>query len=289
MSVINQHALLGPHIGGITRDRYIMHVWSGDRDKSLWPNAYEYELIMPVEYRNIRRVSLLTVEMCSSAYTIDSTNNQLVIAFNDESSPTTVTITPGSYTPPNMALALEDAINAANGGAFQTVTVTYNTSTRKFSTTTTLAAGFNYMVLASVTSGNANFTSMTIWDNLGFTDHTANLPLANGATDVIIAPSAASLKEDRFIIMEIVRPTIMTGHMNSSGDHYQPFAKIIFDTDSSANFPAQSSVYDFVSSPVEFRNIGKVDRMLFRFRRPDGRFYDFNRFNHSFTLEFITK
>lgn len=286
MSVINQHS----HItDNVVRDRYVMHVWSGDRDKTLWPNAYEYELIMPVEYRNIRRVSLLTVEMCSSAYSIDSTNNQLVVAFNNESSPTTITITPGSYTPPNMAIALEQAINASNGGAFQTVTVTYDPSTRKFSTTTTQPNGFNYMILDSETAGNANFSNNLIWDNLGFTDKTANLPLTNGSTAVIVAPNIANLKEDRFLIMEIVRPRIMTGHMNSSGDHYQPFAKIIFDTDSSINFPAQSSVYDFVSAPVEFRNIGKVDRMLFRFRRPDGRFYDFNRLEHSFTLEFITK
>lgn len=266
-----------------------MHVWSGDRDKTRWPNAFEYEVDLPVEYRSVRRVSLLTVEMCSSAYTIDTTNNTLLVALNNETNPQLVTIPSGSYTPPNMALALEVAINAVDGGSFQTVTVTYDTSTRKLATTTTLAAGFNYMILDSVTPGNANFSDTLIWDNLGFTDKTANIPLTNAPGDSIEAPDIVNLKEDGFIMMEIVRPDILTGHMNSTGQHFRPFAKIIFDTESTLNFPGRSGVYDFVSSPVEFKSIGKINRILFQFKRADGRFYDFNRLDHSFTLEFITK
>lgn len=96
-----------------------------------------------------------------------------------------------------MALALEQVINAAtldgNAGALQTVTVTYDTSTRKFTFTTTLAAGLNLMILASETVGNVNFSGSLIWDNLGFTDKTANLPLNNGATDTIVPPDIASV------------------------------------------------------------------------------------------------
>lgn len=292
MSIINQHIpFRGGTRVGYERDHYVMHFWSGDRDKSKWPDPHEYELIMPTEYRNIQHVSLLTCEFCSSAYTINSSNNNVLIGVASFANSLVVTIEPGSYTPPNMAIALSDAINAA-GAIYQTTTVTYDVSTRKFTINSAGGGnGISFLINDSITPASPNYsTSLAgkyIWDKLGFTVTTANLSAAIGSS--FEASEIANLKEDRFLIMEIAQPAIMTGHMNSSGAHFHPFAKIIFDTESSVDFPGQSSVYDFVSSPVNFKNIGKIDRMKFRFRRPNGNFYDFHKLEHSFTLEFVTK
>lgn len=293
MSIINQHIPFRPQLwgGGCEQDRYVMHFWSGDRDKTVWPNPHEYEIILPIEYRNIQHVSLLTAEFCSSAYTINTLNNNVLIGVASFANPVVVTIEPGSYTPANMAIALSDAINVA-GAIYQTTTVTYDVSTRKFTINSAGGGnGISFLISDSVTPASPNYsTSLAgkyIWDKLGFTDTTSNLSAAIGSS--FEAPEIVNLKEDRFLIMEIARPSIMTGHMNSTGAHFQPFAKIIFDHESSIDFPVQSSVYDFVSSPVNFKNIAKLDRIKFRFRRPNGEFYDFHKLEHSFTLEFITK
>lgn len=292
MAVINQH-----HSHGLfsktdrhayEHDRYIMNVYSGDRDKSVWPESYEYEIIMPAEFRSIRRISLLTAEFQSTEYVIKAGNNHLLV----DTTPTNVqvvTIPDGNYTPPDFAIALASALNALPA-PYPNVAVAYSSTSRKLSVTAG-AGGLQLLLNDSITPGATGYTPANagtyIWDNMGLTDKSLNLTILAAAT--LRLPDFCNLKEDRFIMMEIEKPSIMTGHMKSTGQHYQPFAKIIFDSDSDSNFPADCSVYDFVSSPVEFRNIGKIDRIKFRYRRPNGDIYDFHRVEHSFTLEFITK
>lgn len=289
MSIINQHLVADHKRSLFPHDRYILHVWSGDRDISVWPDAHEYEILLPVQYRSIRRISLLTVEFCSSAYTINTDNDYILVQDNTGSNITYVQIPEGSYTPTDMQIALSTAIDTAIPG---TTTVTFDSSTRKF-TITNSGSGLDFLIADSQNPSSPNyigtFANRLAWKKLGFTD-AGNLagPAVPPGTGFSSA-SMVDLKEDRFIIMEIESPSIMTGHMASTGDHVRPFAKIIFDTDSSTNFPASSNVYDFVSAPLEFKNVSKIDRLKIRFRRPSGAAYNFNGLEHSFTLEFITK
>lgn len=291
MAVINQH-WNGTRLcskGVMLSDKYLMAVWSGDRDKALWPTASEYELIMPAEYRSVRRVSLLTAEFQSTEYVIGPGNNNMIVATAGPANNTVVTLPDGNYTPPDFAIALSAALNALPA-PFPNVAVAYSSTSRKLSVTAG-AGGLLFMLNDSITPGATAYTPANantyIWDNMGFTDKSANVSIAALAS--LQLPDFVDLKEDRFLIMEIEQPVIMTGHMQTTGQHYNAFAKVIFDGDSSANFPADCSVYDFVSSPVEFRNIGKISRLKFRFRRPNGRVYNFHNIEHSFTLEFITK
>lgn len=289
MAVINQHVLHGGGACELVHDRYLMNVWSGDRDKALWAEPHEYEIIMPSEFRSIRRISLLTAEFQSTEYVVKAGNNHLLVATTGPANVTVVTIPDGNYTPPDFAIALAAQLNAL-AAPFPNVAVSYSSTSRKLSFTAG-AGGLLFLLNDSITPGATGFLPINantyLWDTMGFTDKSANVTIAALAS--LTLPDFCNLKEDRFIIMEIAQPSIMTGHMYSTGQHYQPFAKIIFDSDSSSNFSADCSVYDFVSSPVEFKNIGKIHRIKFRFRRPNGEVYDFHKVEHSFTLEFITK
>lgn len=267
-------------------DRYILSINSGDRDKDQFPNPNSYGITMPIECRNIRKVELRTVEFTETQYAITALNN--VLAFDRNGTVTLITIKEGTYTGESLAteLTLQMGAAAPGGGG---VSVTYDADTGKLSFNSTVALDI-MRVASSIIPGNANYSETLIWTVLGLGQQTTDVTLP-APPAVFIPDQQINLMPDRCLFMEVSFPRILQGHMRTTNQHHQAFAKILFSTNSVIRFDGfiQTDPYDFVSAPVVFQNIMRLEHIRFEFKRPNGDLYDFHFQDHSFTLRITTE
>ena len=262
-----------------------MNVQSENRDKTKYPNANEYEIDLPTHYRNVHTVTLLTAEFQNEQYVISASNNKLLVDAAVIATPDVVTITPGTYTATALATALETAIDAAPSIGVGT-SVVYNSSTKKYTVSHAGASGLTFLVAASQTSTDPNYdqsiANQLIWESIGFFDSTTNPVALPASATSFDSDGVVNLEPDRFVIMEIIHRNILVGRMDSTAPHANPFAKIMYDPETNC-----TDVYSFVPMTVVFPTISRIQKLRFRFRRPNGDFIDHNGVNHSFTLEFV--
>lgn len=282
-------------------DSYTFSIDSRHRDIFQYPNPNDYAIALPAECRNIRRVELRSVGFTNTQYVVTESNNVVVITRTDSGIPQTTTtvvfIKNGSYTGASLAsqLTLQLAAAQPTGGA---LSVTYDADTGQLGFRTTGATVVDVLNIAtSQDIGHANFTPNLMWDVLGLGQRTADFTIPNSTT---ATPNSGereyggeqiNITPDRHIVMVISHPQIMQGRMRTTGNHHQSFANIIFNTDKTTRFDGfiQSRSTDFVAEPVTFRYIMRLDRMHFKFYRPNGDPYDFHHHDHSFTLRITTK
>lgn len=267
----------------IIKEKFVLHVDSRNRDTTLFPNQNEYRIRLPAEYRGVYKISMLTQEFQSTHYAIDSTNNQFAVA------PSGVPFTPGTeailslkegtYTGSSFNTELASTINVWQSGT----SVNYDADTRKLSFFQS-APGFQFLVASSKDPDSVAYVANPMWEAMGLNSLTVDtdMPFAVGA-DPFTAPETIKIDQDRYLIMNVTFPRIFQGRMQSTGNHRHIFAKILFDSESSIG-----DVYDFVSAPVSFDNLIRINYLGFRFERPNGDLYDFHNQEHSFTLEFIS-
>ena len=194
-----------------------------------------------------------------------------------------------SYTGTEFADELKSSIEAAivTAGGTATVDVVYDGTTRKLSFVelTVGVPNITFMIDSSQV-GNGSYVSDTLmWEAMGFTDISADIVLSEDPLAPTTAPEMVKIPKDPYLIMEITFPRIMRGRMRSTGEHREVFAKISFDRAPGEFF---GSIYQFVSLPVVFHKIMRLERIGFRFLRPNGDLYDMHNQEHSFAVEFIT-
>lgn len=275
-------ALVNQRNGFNRRERFTLHIDSRNRNIIEFPNQNEYRIKLPAEYRAITKISLITAEFDSTHYAINSRNNQFAVEELFGGNPQIITLKEGTYTGSSFATEIADSIDAefANGAI-----VVFDADTRKLSFRHTDAAGMVLAIADSRVPTDPQFLTNPMWEAMGLESLTANQNV-NADLDPLVpftAPLMVKIDSPRYLIMNVTFPRIFQGRMRSSGLHQAIFAKIIFDSDT-----AIGNVYDFVSSPVVFDKIMRVNFIGFRFELPDGNLYDFHNHEHSFTLEFIT-
>ena len=100
-----------------------------------------------------------------------------------------------------------------------------------------------------------------------------------------IAPETVNITPDRYAILEVSFPSIMQGAMRTTGNHHATFAKIIFaDVDDNSPF---GNIYDFISAPVVFQMVNRLNHIGFKLKRPNGNLYSTHNHDHSFTIEIL--
>lgn len=281
-------------VHGDCHDSYTLSIDSRDRNIEQFPNQNQYGIALPYECRNIRKVELRSVEFTETQYQITSTNNVVVITRTNGTTTTTfVTMKEGTYTGVSLAAQLTLMLGQATptGGA---INVNYDSDTGQLGFQTTGAGVTDVLNIAtSKIAGNDNYSQNLMWRALGLDSRTADFTLPNTTAGETreYAGQQVNITPDRYLIMEITFPSILQGHMRTTTNHQQAFAKIIFQTDSLVRFEGfiQSKSTDFISEPIVFRNITRLEHIRFAFRRPNGDYYDFHDHNHSFTLRITTK
>ncbi len=265
--------------------QYIVTIDSRDRDVQQYPNANDYCITMPSEYRNVSMIELRTVEFVSTQYAIDSTNNQIAIRRLPGPIDTLITLKEGTYTGPSLATELSLQLGDAPPGGGG-ISVVYDPDTGKYMFSTTVV-GDELLIIDSTIPGTPTYSENLVWANIGLGQEQLDLTLPVAPIEFVTS-ERIDIAPDRYMIMEVLAPMIVQGRIKSTSNHHHAFAKIIFDSDT-VNRDVQTRATGFVSQPATFQNIVRLERMHFRFVRPNGNLYNMHHINHSFTLRITTR
>jgi hypothetical protein len=114
----NDHPLI-PREQTFSVNRKLITVHSEDRDINKWPNANHFELQLPQTYTNVETIALVEYSFPTYYYTFsnESQNTQITfiatISGHGQTNPITITISPGFYSPTQLAAEMQNQLNLA--------------------------------------------------------------------------------------------------------------------------------------------------------------------------------
>ena len=116
----NDHPLI-PREQTFSVNRKLITVHSEDRDINKWPNANHFELQLPQTYTNVETIALVEYSFPTYYYTISNEAQNTKITFTadiltagyGQTDPIVVTISPGFYSPTQLAAEMQNQLNLA--------------------------------------------------------------------------------------------------------------------------------------------------------------------------------
>ena len=116
----NDHPLI-PREQTFSVNRKLITVHSEDRDINKWPNANHFELQLPQTYTNVETIALVEYSFPTYYYTFSNEAQNTKITFtanismagHGETDPVVVTISPGFYSPTQLAAEMQNQLNLA--------------------------------------------------------------------------------------------------------------------------------------------------------------------------------
>lgn len=234
------------------------------------PNSYTVRF-PPI--RNIKQMNLISTEIPNTEYVINATNNIITFDAVAGGAPfpgVTATLTPGTYTAAEMANEINRQMNAAVGGLFGAFFVaTYITWTQKVRIDA-VAVGDSFRIYWTA--------ALSPRIQLGFDDRDMAAPATTVSSDNVV-----NLAGENFIYLTL-KNLLNSEAVRGTEVIENSFAKIIFNT-----APHTYTFDSYSANPVIFPvPINQLNRLEVEFRKHDRTLYDFNRVEHSFTLEFFT-
>lgn len=140
---------------------------SSDRlSSSTGSHNFRLQLTTPIENGDYELVS---VSMPNSFYVVNDTNNK--IYFTDDSTARTATLTNGYYSTSTLPTEIKSAMETANS-SFQTYTVSYSSSTSKF--TVSAAGNFTFDFASNTSNSARKLLGMNATDDSAATSHTSD-------------------------------------------------------------------------------------------------------------------
>jgi hypothetical protein len=298
---------------GVIKTLFAVH--TEDRDVTKWPTPTQFELELPVAYKNVVTLRLDDIALPLDIYVFSEENQNTKLTVEVGGTKTSVEISSGNYTGEEMALELSGRISAATSVAFNVV---YNRITNRFVFTCNSSVFTLYFDQAEPYSGcgNSYYENSTNWglgSYLGFNkknpsklartsgvyasevDQLLIYPMGVGpvVTNMVTAPNGPNLEGDDFIYLELppfdsideVMPyqerTTDMFFAKGGGQHNRAFARIpVRPLSSAKNYLANI----FYSDPP----LERVQKLRFRFRHHDGRPVYFGQQNFSFAIEVTT-
>ena len=291
-------------------DRKLLTIHSEDRDITKWPNANEFEIVLPQQLLNIQSMRLVEIEVPTNLYVFSNLYQNTIMDISGKQ----IQIQEGTYTPDQ--LVNEINTDLSNNG-LPNLDISYNPINHKFSFINNVGSSIslNFATQIDYSMNNTScpvivFNNYANWGlpyNLGFNKQT--ITLATGAT--IDASFSAVLSGDKCIYMEVdkynsydelypynestfsnneasntTKKVQINGNNAYNGQINSAFAKISLITYGSDN-------YVFESRNIGLENITHYDpplerlgRLKFKFRFHDGRLVNFQNNPFNFTLEF---
>jgi hypothetical protein len=214
----------------------------------------------------VRSIELVSTEATNARFLIDATNNLIDIVSSAAPAGTfVVTLTPGHYGSSDLADELDKQMNAALGAAPGAIfTITYTASTAKFTIARVDGNSFN---LLFASGANAAFAPLA---ELGF------VASDSGLTTTVTGPNSANLSGDDYALLCLKD----LGGIVDTGSSTDCFAKIVWSS------PARYAAFNSFATVRHEWNppLPRIDRLVVSWRRPNGKLYDFNGVDHSFSL-----
>lgn len=251
-----------------TLQRHVLTIDSRSRDNFASTTASDYTIKFPA-ISQVKKMRLISTEIPNTQYVFNSVTSHIdLIDVGGGGGAHVVTITPGSYSATELANEINLKLNAAVGVGFGIeFVVTYITFTKKFRIDRLVGGNFSLLFA----TGPSVETSAG--HNLGFTTDVVNV--ASATSDQIV-----DLAGDNYVYLQIRGFPTITNTENIE----DVFAKIIW------NVPPAFVTYDsFAANDIIFRNpIQLLSEFKVKFVRQDGRLYEFNNVEHSFSIEIFS-
>ena len=268
--------------------KHVVLIDSADRDTNVFKQG-AYTIMLPQEYREVRKVRLVTAEVPFSFYinTAANATTSLVLSLAG-GLPQTCTIPDGSYTTLTLGSAISLAV--ANNPVFKaqhfTVTILIDPATLKMTLTGTSAF--------TMDTTHSTSASASAWGLPYFMGFAPNLLYTSDAISfTLTGPKMTNTMPINNIILSIDNLNFMDETQviplgkkafGGFGNHRSAFAKIpLTAAPFGLNlFSAGDSHYNEVLlNPL----LGKLDRVQIAWHHHDGTTIDFNDIDHSLTLE----
>lgn len=145
---------------------------SKDRDKSLFPNANNYEVRLNNEIDDVISAKLINADIPLSMYMINKYFDTLVVQQGSDT-PQNIQLDHGNYNENELATLITDALNNAFGDS--TFTVTYNTNKDNFSFVSTSPFSLIFGTSSNSLDMLLGFSKKTYTSiNLGRVNHVIN-------------------------------------------------------------------------------------------------------------------
>lgn len=283
--------MLQPNINTYGEIRQLISIHSEDRDITKYPNSNQFEIDLPVEYKNITSMRLANFYFEGTLDVFSTDNQNTIMTYQD--SP--ITIPNGKYEPVQLADTLSRLLDlnvyynsVGNQFVFQSITpFTLDFTKPEVYTTCNPSMYYQYANwgLGFILGFNKDiYTASNVdipifpWD-----------PYAPTTGYFIVAPNRAYLQGETSIYLEVssynsmdeLQPYTMysTQQCNAKqgGKHYSAFAKIPLNP---LLFYEAYNNYFFSEPPLE-----RLQKLKFKFRYHDGRLVDFGTQPFSFNLE----
>jgi hypothetical protein len=282
----------------------IVTVHSEDRDITKWPTPTQFEIDLPIDYKNVVSMRLNEIELPVPLYLFSLGDQNVLLSVSVSGNlPVVVQIAEGNYTGPQMALELTGKMNAATSTLFNVV---YDQVARKLWFTNSVPFELRF------DKGEAYNTTTAYYDNyakwglgsyLGFEKkkYTSTLgdlalyPQSVNLTGVhrVGAPFILNVQGDTNIYMELATynniDELMPYTERSSdlyfakqgGKHNSSFAKIPL-RERSGREDYLANIF-FSEPPLE-----RIQKFRFKMRYHDGRPVHFHGLDFNFSVELTT-
>ena len=255
--------------------RQVLCVDSSEREDAANTTPARYTVKFRV-VKSVKMVRLLTCEIPNSEYVFNTSLNkidfEIDVASGGGAPPGvyTATLTPGTYTGTELANEITDKMNDVMLTGFGiTFVATYITYQQKIRIDRVDGLG-NYRLLWATGPNSAGNCAR----QLGF-----DPPVDTAFATTLSSTAILSLSGDNYLYM-CVRQLPSTRNVHDIDDL---FAKIVLSV------PPRSIVFDsFASAEQIFEQPVDLRQLDIRFRKPNGVDVDFQKIEHSFTLEIYT-
>lgn len=269
-------------------EQYIFHtlvIDSRDRDMSKYPNSNDYVIDLATTFRDIVSLELLNLVVAKGEETINKNNNTFTFAETqqqlDDKQYITVTIPSGQYDETSLLSALAQEMTAAstNGTNYA---LTPDSRTGRLSLNGTGGSGDAFGI---VSGDNIQYTPGNISRMLGFPPGISSGTVSNGQIS-LSGDNPVNLNGEDYIVMVI--DDISNNH-GSNGSLQGSFAHIVLADINYGQYKHLRGV-DWGRCLVRFNPMRPtIFKFHIRFKRGDGRLYDFGGFENSMVFELKCK
>jgi hypothetical protein len=283
----------------------IVTVHTEDRDVTKWPTPTQFEIDLPVDYKNVVSMRLNEIELPVPLYVFSEQDQNVKLAVESVNGPTVVIeIKEGNYTGEELALELSGQLSAATGNTFDVI---YDKVARKmiFTSTAVFELFFDRAEFYPCCTQKYydNYTKWGLGSYLGFekkrylsTQGDVNLyaqAVSMPGVHFVAAPNILDVHGDTNVYLELAAynniDELMPYTERSSdlyyskhgGKHNSSFAKIPL-RDRSTKEDYLANIF-FSEPPLE-----RIQKFRFKLRYHDGRPVHFHGLDYNFSIEMTT-
>lgn len=272
----------------VNDEQYIFHtlvIDSRDRDMTKYPNSNDYVINLDTTFRDIVSLELLNLVVAKGEETINNNNNTFTFAESqqqlDDQQYTTVTIPSGQYDETSLLSTLAQEMTNASKNA-TTYTLTPDSKTGRLILNGTGGTGDAFAVISGSTG---QYQQGNISRMLGLQPGISNGTISNGQVS-LSGNKSVNLNGEDYIVMVI--DDISNNH-GSNGSLQGSFAHIVLADIGYGQYKHLRGV-DWGRCLVRFNPIRPtIFKFHIRFKRGDGRLYDFGGFENSMVFELKCK